>query len=148
MPTLNRVLQTPYSAQQMYQLVNDIAAYPEFLPGCVNARIDSQTPTHIIATLEMAWGGLKQSVTTENICVENQSIQMKFKNGPFKHLHGAWTFTPLTATTSEVALNLEFEWQSGLLGMAFGRLAAPITERMADVFLERARVLYGPGHDN
>jgi ribosome-associated toxin RatA of RatAB toxin-antitoxin module len=143
MPKLHRQLQTPYSAQQMYQLVNDIHAYPQFLPGCADAKILSQTPTHIVATLDMAWGGLKQSVTTENICVENQSIQMQFKEGPFKHLRGAWTFTPISPETCEVSLDLDFEWQSGLMGVAFGHLAAPITERLADVFLERARQLYG-----
>ncbi|RBP78532.1 ribosome-associated toxin RatA of RatAB toxin-antitoxin module [Marinomonas rhizomae] len=126
----------------MFALVNDIDGYPEFLPGCLNSTLISKTPTEIVASLEVGKGPVRQSFTTKNFLEEFSRIEMTLVKGPFKSLHGVWTFVELSPTSCKIMLSIEFEL-SGMLKFAFGGVFSQIANTMVDSFSKRAKVVYG-----
>jgi ribosome-associated toxin RatA of RatAB toxin-antitoxin module len=132
-----------YSAEEMYQLVNDVNAYPEFLPGCVDANILTNNNNVMRASVEVSKAGISQIFTTENILVNGQSILMNLVDGPFKHLQGGWTFSKLDEQACKINLDLEFEFNSSLAELAFGRIFNELVGSMVKSFSSRAKVVYG-----
>ncbi|HFD13295.1 MAG TPA: type II toxin-antitoxin system RatA family toxin [Crenotrichaceae bacterium] len=143
MTSIERSALVRFSAQQMYDLVADIAAYPEFLPWCQSSRILSGVDSVVEAELEIARGGFHKSFSTRNVNIEPDEIKMTLLNGPFTALQGSWLFTPLNNNASKIILKLEFELAGGVAAVAFGRIFNQICETMVDAFHQRAIVLYG-----
>ena len=110
---IHREAQVPYSAAQMYQLVNDIESYPGFLPWCPRADVLGRSDSDITARLTLARGGLHTSFTTRNALRPSERIDMHLQDGPFRHLHGIWTFTD-RPNGCQVALDMEFEVKGSL----------------------------------
>jgi len=115
------------SADAFYALVEDIEAYPSFLPWCAAAQLRERTPGRTVATLTLAAKGLRQSFTTENANLPGQSIDMRLLEGPFRRFRARWRFTPLSADAAKVEFTLEYEFSSrvvaALLNPVFSRLA-------------------------
>jgi ribosome-associated toxin RatA of RatAB toxin-antitoxin module len=87
--------------------------------------------------------GIRQTFTTENILVNGQSILMNLVDGPFKHLKGGWTFSKLDEQACKINLDLEFEFNSSLAELAFGRIFNELVGSMVKSFSSRAKVVYG-----
>ncbi|WP_133013408.1 type II toxin-antitoxin system RatA family toxin [Marinomonas flavescens] len=142
MSHIERFAHVEYSCEQMFALVNDIDGYPEFLPGCLDSSLISRTPTEIVASLVVGKGPVRQAFTTKNFLQESNRIEMTLVKGPFKKLHGVWTFTELSPNRCKIALSIEFEL-SGMLKFAFGSVFSQIANTMVDAFGKRAKVVYG-----
>lgn len=142
MSHIERFAHVNYSCEQMFALVNDIDGYPEFLPGCLDAKLISKTDTEIVASLEVGKGPVKQFFTTKNTLESYNRIEMNLVTGPFKKLHGVWTFTELSPTSCKIMLSIDFEL-SGMLKFAFGGVFSQIGNAMVDSFGKRAKVVYG-----
>jgi ribosome-associated toxin RatA of RatAB toxin-antitoxin module len=127
----------------MYELVNDIERYPEFLPWCRGARVVSETEHEMRASLDLARGGLHKTFTTHNTLVPGRSITMTLEHGPFRHLEGRWQFVDLGPEGSKVTLDMEFEFAGVLLDMMAGPVFHEITNSLIDAFIQRAANLYG-----
>jgi ribosome-associated toxin RatA of RatAB toxin-antitoxin module len=143
MPVINRSALLPYSASQMYQLVNAVEDYPEFLPWCENSVILSQNEDEIHACLSLSAGGLRKSFTTCNRLQKDKMIEIRLVDGPFRQLEGFWRFTALSAEACKVNLDLEFEFSNKLIALAFGSVFNRIAETLVDAFSKRAREVYG-----
>ena len=143
MRTVNKSALVPYTAQQMYALVNDVLRYPEFLPWCRRAQILSQDDTEMRASLEMARGGLHKVFTTHNRLQPGQAIVITLEHGPFRHLRGHWRFEDLGPEGSKVALKMEFEFAGALLDLMVGPVFHEICNSLVDAFTRRALDLYG-----
>lgn len=137
----------PYSAAQMYALVNDVDAYPQFLPWCSSANVVEQTEQEMIATIEVAVAGMHKAFTTRNALVLNERIEMRHLTGPFKSLLGIWRFQTLGDAGCKVELELEFEVLGGIKSAVFGMLFNVATEKMVNAFCERAHQLFGEQGD-
>jgi ribosome-associated toxin RatA of RatAB toxin-antitoxin module len=133
----------PYSAEQMFDLVNAVEDYPNFLPWCSGVRILARAPHTIKATVSVAKGTLRQSFTTHNLMEAGRRIEMRLIEGPFKYLHGTWSFHPLGEAGCEVVLSMQYEFGSGVLSLAFGSAFNHIANTLVDAFAKRARDLYG-----
>jgi ribosome-associated toxin RatA of RatAB toxin-antitoxin module len=142
MHQLSKSALIPYSAEKMYQLVNQINQYPEFLNWCSNASILKQTEGQIIASVEINKSGFNQSFTTINTLLPNQRIEMKLKDGIFKQLNGAWIFTKLTDNACKVELNLAFSFSSILLDTAISPIFTRIANSQLEAFIARAKAIY------
>ncbi len=127
----------------MYDLVADIASYQDFLPWCSDARVLSQVDDHIIASVAIDFKGVKQSFTTQNLLSPSRRIEMRLLKGPFKRLHGIWQFDALEVLACKVALDVEFEFSSRLLGAVVGPVFDHVANGLVDSFHERARECYG-----
>ena len=142
MPQVNRSALVMFSAKQMYQLVNDVSAYPEFLPGCVNSEILEESMSSMVAEVGVAKAGIKNKFVTKNTLTKDQSIQMKLVDGPFKSLSGVWHFVALDEQACKVMLDLNFEFSNKLVAAAFGRVFNELAGNMVQAFVERAKQVY------
>ncbi|EKM0378081.1 type II toxin-antitoxin system RatA family toxin [Cronobacter turicensis] len=145
MPQISRTALVPYSAEQMYKLVNDVKSYPEFLPGCVGSRVLESSPGQMTAAVEVSKAGISKTFTTRNTLISNQSILMHLVDGPFKKLMGGWKFTPLTENACQIEFNLDFEFTNKLIELAFGRVFKELASSMVQAFSQRAKEVYSAG---
>ncbi|MCW4153564.1 type II toxin-antitoxin system RatA family toxin [Halomonas sp. 18H] len=143
MPTVNRSALVRHTPKQMFDLVNDFERYPEFLPGCRDARLLEQDEAHLVGEMTLGRAGIEQSFTTRNDLQEPERIDLSLVSGPFKRLTGRWLFTPMGEDTCKVSLEMEFEFANRLLGMAFGKLFQQVAGQLVDSFTRRADELYG-----
>jgi ribosome-associated toxin RatA of RatAB toxin-antitoxin module len=132
-----------FSAQQMFALVDNIEAYPEFLPWCGGSRVISRTTDIVEAELQIAKGGFHKSFATRNKIDNGGRIYMSLLNGPFSSLEGVWDFMPLRADASKISLDLEFEMSGMLAALAFGAVFNQICNTMVSSFTQRAKQVYG-----
>nr|WP_086940869.1 SRPBCC family protein [Thaumasiovibrio occultus] len=142
MPQINRTALVPYSAQQMFELVNDVNAYPEFLPGCVSSQILEQSDAHMTASLDVAKAGVRKTFVTHNVLQEFNQIEMRLVDGPFKKLVGGWKFIELDAQACKIELVLDFEFKNSVVELAFGRVFKELTNSMVQAFTKRAKEVY------
>ena len=123
MKTVKKSVLIWYSPAEMYQLVVDVAAYPQFLPWCDKGRVVSLEENGMVAEIGIAFSGIHQTFTTRNAHVENQQVVIKLINGPFSQLEGEWNFVTL------------------------GKLVSPVFDKIAgnmvDAFIKRAKQVYG-----
>jgi len=140
---INKSALVPYSAEQMYKLVDDIPAYAEFLPWCESAEESQRTETQVQGSLFISHSGLKKSFSTRNELNKPESITMNLLEGPFKHLRGVWSFTALGDQGCKVELNMDFEFSSKLVGMTFGKVFSGMASSLVDAFVQRAHQCYG-----
>lgn len=143
MTTISKNALVPYSATEMYDLVNDVEAYSKFLPWCRSSEVLSQSDDEIRATIEIAHGSLRKSFTTCNRLQKNKMIEMRLEKGPFKHLEGFWRFDTLGEQACKVSLDLDFEFSNKLVGMAMGPIFSQIANTLVDSFSKRAVEVYG-----
>ncbi|MEJ2141792.1 MAG: type II toxin-antitoxin system RatA family toxin [Gammaproteobacteria bacterium] len=143
MTHINKSALVPYSAEQMYALVDDIPAYPEFLPWCQSAEELHRSDTEVEGSLFISHSGLKKSFTTRNTLDKPGSITMQLVEGPFKHLKGVWQFQALGEEGCKVTLDMDFEFSSKIMGMTFGPIFSHMANSLVDAFVQRAQQCYG-----
>ena len=132
-----------YSAAQMYALVEDVAAYPEFLPWCGGSEILKKENDLSRAAIVIDFRGIKQRFSTENRLDPPQLIQMTLVDGPFRQLDGSWRFKALGEDACKIEFRLHYEFSSKLLEKIVGPVFHYIANSFVDAFVKRARQLYG-----
>ena len=143
MTTINKQALVPYTPQQMFALVEDVGAYPEFLPWCKDARILQRQGEQVQASITLARSGLEKTFTTRNSLKQDESIEMHLLKGPFSHLYGLWRFQALGDAGCKVTLEMDFEISNKLLRMTLGPVFTGILDSLVDAFITRAQSLYG-----
>jgi ribosome-associated toxin RatA of RatAB toxin-antitoxin module len=133
----------PYPARALYDLVNDVARYPDFLPWCSATEVLEVSETQMRARLEVAKGGLSQRFLTRNALRSGESIEMHLEEGPFTHLHGIWTFKALGEKACKISLDLTFDYAGSLVKATLGPLFNQAANTLVDAFCERAKQIYG-----
>lgn len=133
----------PYTPAEMYDLVADIEAYPEFLPWCSGARVEDKSEDDVTATIDIHKAGVEKSFTTHNRHQVKKMIEMRLVEGPFQRLDGYWRFDPLGDSACKVSLDLEFEFASRMLSMVVGPIFNQIANTLVDSFHRRAVDVYG-----
>lgn len=143
MPVISKSALVPYSAAEMYALVNDIPAYPDFLPWCGDSEVLESSEDEIRARVELARSGIKKSFTTLNRLQKDKMIEMRLIEGPFQHLEGFWRFESLNETACKIMFDIEFEFSSRILAMTVGPVFSQVTSTIVDAFTKRAVEIYG-----
>lgn len=131
-----------HSAQQMFDIVNDVLAYPDFLPWCANTELLYEDEHKMEATLYLAKAGLKYSFTTRNRLTRPLRIELELVEGPFSQLSGVWTFEPLSDEACKVSLNLGFEFKGKLKSIAMSKVFNQVATTLVDAFVQRADKIY------
>lgn len=142
MHTLKRSALVPYSARQMFELVDGIEEYPRFLPWCHGSQIISRSDKEVVAALEIQWKGLKKTITTRNLMSEHERIEISLVNGPLHRLDGIWEFQVLDEQACKVLLDLEFEFTGHFIDKLFQPVFQHIANTLVDAFCKRATELY------
>ena len=127
----------------MYALINDIERYPEFVPWCAAARVDSRKDGEVVATLNIKRGPLRAEFTTRNLLEPDRRVLMQFVSGPFRVLEGLWTLSPLGELGCRVELEMRFEFANRVAGTLFEPLFEDTAASLVDAFVKRARETQG-----
>lgn len=131
-----------YSAEQMFEIVDNIEAYPEFLPWCSGSRILKREDDIVEAEVQISKAGFNKSFATRNRMEGKKKLFMTLLDGPFSSLDGVWTFMPLREDASKISLDLEFEMQGKFASLAFGTVFNQICNTMVSSFTDRAKQIY------
>lgn len=141
MRKVNRSALVQFSAAEMYALVDDIEAYPEFLPWCAGAVVHERSQEVVEATLDIRRAGIHRTFRTRNRLQVNERIDISLVRGPFRHLAGSWTFEALDKGC-KVSLQLEFDFENAIAGLFFGPVFAEISRSLVHAFIRRADDVY------
>lgn len=126
----------------MYTLVNDVDAYPEFLPWCAGSQTLEQGSDFYVARVDIKKGPISQHFTTRNQLTDAQSIEMSLVDGPFKALNGRWDFKEIGDLGCRVSFTIDFAFSNFLLEKTLSPLFNEICARMVDAFVARAKQVY------
>ena len=132
-----------HSAQRMFELVDAVEKYPEFLPWCGGSACNFRDDKITRATLHINYRGIRQSFSTENVKTPPALMQIRLIEGPFRTLEGSWRFTDLNGRGCKVELSLQYEFSSRLLEKLIGPVFGYIANSMVDAFVKRAQSIYG-----
>ena len=136
--TINKSALMAHPVSTIFALVADIESYPRFLPGCVGAEVLETTPEGVVARLDLAKAGVKQSFVTSNTNIINESIHLQLADGPLESLTGTWRFQALSDEACKVTLDLSFELHSSLMRLAVGKLFESVANDMVGAMVSRA----------
>ena len=143
MRSVRRTAIVPYHAGEMFDLVNDVEAYEQFLPWCSRSEVLSRNEETVEATLELRHGAISRAFTTRNTLSRGRAIDIGLLGGPFRHLSGGWRFDPLGDDGCRVTLEMEFEFESRAVDLLFGGFFEQTCNSLVDAFTARAEAVYG-----
>lgn len=151
MPTHSEDRHMPYSAQQMYDLVADVARYPEFLPWCAAARIRSRTPQGtsevMLADLVISFKVFRERFGSRVVLhPQDKAIDTEYLDGPFKYMKSNWAFTDAEGGGCHVKFFVDFEFKNAILQGIIGLVFNEAMQRIVRAFEARAEALYGTAH--
>jgi len=132
-----------YSARQMFDLVDAVESYPDFLPWCGGAHVHHRDEHSTRATIRIAYRGIRQSFTTENLKEPPAAMHMKLVKGPFRALDGSWLFHDLSGRGCRIEFRLRYEFSNRLLEKLVGPVFGYIANTLIDGFVRRAEKVYG-----
>ncbi|WP_347309760.1 type II toxin-antitoxin system RatA family toxin [Defluviimonas sp. SAOS-178_SWC] len=149
MPTHSETRTMPYTARQMYDLVADVARYPDFLPWTAAARIRSRTPRADGAVVMEADLVISFKVFRERfgsrvtLWPEAMKIDTEYLDGPFRFMRSNWAFEDRAGGGCDVAFFVDFEFKSAILQKLIGVVFDEAMRRVVRAFEGRAAELYG-----
>ncbi|MEX3606724.1 MAG: type II toxin-antitoxin system RatA family toxin [Burkholderia sp.] len=145
MADVHKIVLIRHSAEQMFDLVTDVADYPNFLPWCGGIEIRCQDETGMEARIDINFNGIRQHFATRNNQERPYRIDIEFTDGPFKKFIGHWRFMPLRAHACKIEFALHYEFTSMILEKIVGPVFSHIANTLVDSFVKRADQRYGKG---
>lgn len=142
MKTIQKSVLVPYQTEQIFDLVNDVANYPTFLPWCSNTEILKQDEHSLDAIMYIDYLKIRQSLSTRNVNIRPNQIRMSLLDGPFKSLEGCWQFTPIDTIGCKIDFKLEYEFTSNILSAMIAPVFNLIADSMVDAFIKEADKRY------
>ena len=144
MASVRKSVLVPFGAAAMFELVDAVELYPQFLPWCAGARVLESHPGGKTARIDIDYHGVRAHFTTDNANRAPESIVVTLKDGPFRHLHGEWRFVTLAPSACKVELELAWEFATHLLERVVGPVFGHIANTFIDAFVRRAEIVYAP----
>jgi ribosome-associated toxin RatA of RatAB toxin-antitoxin module len=132
-----------HAAGEVFALIEDIEAYPQFLPWCLEAKVLERSARRTVARLTVGFRGLRQSFTTENRARSGEAIEMRLVEGPFRSFAGSWHFAALAPDACRIEFRLEYQFASRVLAKALEPMFDHIANTMVDAFSRRAAARHG-----
>lgn len=143
MPGIRETRRMPYSAQQMFDLVADVARYPEFLPWVIATRVRSDSETEMVADMVVGFKAIRESFTSRVTKTRPQEIDVHYVDGPLSDLDNVWTFRAVDDHTCEIDFLVDFTFKNRLFERIAGQYFDKAFRKMVEAFEKRAAVLYG-----
>ena len=133
-----------HAPERMFELVDQVEGYPLFLPWCGGSELVARDADHTVATLHIAYMGIRQSFTTENTKSYPREMKIRLQDGPFSELEGDWMFIPLGDDACKVEFRLQYVFASRLLETLLAPVFGHITNTFVDAFVRRADEMFKP----
>jgi ribosome-associated toxin RatA of RatAB toxin-antitoxin module len=128
--------------ERMFELVDRVEDYPEFLPWCGGTELKLRDAHLTVATIHIAYMGIRQSFTTENSKTHPREMRIRLQNGPFSELEGDWSFLPLGDEACKIEFRLQYAFSSRVLETVLAPVFGHITNTLVDAFVRRADEVY------
>jgi len=138
MQRVTKSVLVPFAATRMFELVDRVEEYPQFLPWCGGAKVLEQSGDRKTARINIDYHGVRAHFTTDNVNRPPESIVITLKDGPFRHLHGEWRFRALGDAGCKVEFELAYEFATQLLDKVIGPVFGHIARTFIDAFVKRA----------
>lgn len=145
MPRHSETRHLPYTPEQMFKLVGDVARYAEFLPWVIAVRVRSDSETEMVADLIVGFKALRERFTSRVIKERPHHIHVDYLEGPLKHLTNDWKFRPDGEGGTLVDFCVDFAFRNRMFEALAGQMFDTALRRMINAFEERAAALYGSG---
>lgn len=145
MPRHSETRHLPYTPDQMFDLVSDVARYGEFLPWVSAVRVRSNTETEMVADLIVGFSALRESFTSRVRKVRPSRVEVDYMDGPLKYLHNHWDFRPDGKGGTFVDFSVDFAFKSVIFEKLAGQVFDRALRKMIGAFEDRADALYGTG---
>ncbi|MBL8437671.1 MAG: type II toxin-antitoxin system RatA family toxin [Zoogloeaceae bacterium] len=142
MAAVKKIVLIEFTPAQMFELVDQVERYPEFLPWCGGTEVLARTASMTGARIHINYHGIKAHFATENDKHPPNRMSIRLTEGPFRHLDGMWQFTPLGETACKIEFQLNYEFASKLLEKAVGPVFSHIANTFVDSFVKRAEQVY------
>ena len=143
MPKLSKSAIVPHACETMFELVDRVEAYPQFLPWCAGVQLIERSPEITSARIDISWRGLETSVATRNAKRPPEAMALEFLEGPFESFTGEWRFAKLGDAGCRVEFSLDYTFSNRALELALGPLFAHIMGEVVDRFVARAEQVAG-----
>lgn len=143
MPRHSETRHLPYTPEQLFELVADVARYDEFLPWVVAVRIRSSSETETLADLIVGFSAFKERFTSKVVKERPERICVDYVEGPLKYLHNEWKFEPAGDGGTNLHFSVDFAFKSRLFESLAGQMFDRALRRMTGAFERRAAALYG-----
>jgi ribosome-associated toxin RatA of RatAB toxin-antitoxin module len=127
-----------HTPERMFELVDRVEDYPVFLPWCGGTELKWRDELSTVATIHIAYMGIRQSFTTENAKTHPREMRIKLQNGPFSELEGDWSFVALGDEACKVEFRLQYVFSSRVLETILAPVFSHITNTFVDAFVRRA----------
>lgn len=131
------------SVAQMFELVDQVEDYPEFLPWCGGTELIERTENKTVARIYINYHGAKANFSTENDKVFPHWMNIRLRDGPFKRMDGGWRFTPLGDNACKVEFRLHYEFSNKLLEKLLGPVFNHIASTFVESFVKRVKHIHG-----
>jgi ribosome-associated toxin RatA of RatAB toxin-antitoxin module len=138
MQSVKKSVLVPFSAEAMFELVDRVEAYPQFLPWCAGAHVLETHDGGKTARIDIDYHGVRAHFTTDNANHRPELIVVTLKDGPFRHLHGEWRFAALAPDACKVEFELAYEFKTHILERVVGPVFSHIANTFIDAFVRRA----------
>jgi ribosome-associated toxin RatA of RatAB toxin-antitoxin module len=141
-PEVKKLVLIEQSAPLMFELVDRVEDYPQFLPWCGGTELIERTETVTAARIHINYHGIRAEFATRNDKLFARHITIRLVEGPFHHLEGTWDFTALGDTACKIQFGLSYEFSNRLLGKALGPVFHHIANTFVDSFVRRAERIH------
>ena len=147
MPKFEATRRVAHTPEQMFSLVADVEQYPEFLPLCerlsVRSRKEREGRTMLVADMTIGYKAIRETFTTQVLLKPDENgIDVKYIDGPFKYLTNTWRFEP-AGGGCEVRFFIDYEFRRRILGAVMGTMFARAFRMFSEAFEKRADAIYG-----
>ena len=143
MPRHREQRHLPFTPEQLFTLVADVARYGEFLPWVAAVRVRSDSETEMVADLVVGFKGLRETFTSRVHKDRPHWIKVDYVDGPLKHLHNEWRFEPDGQGGTRLDFMVDFAFRSTIFERIAGQMFDRAFRKMTDAFEDRANALYG-----
>ena len=143
MPRHSETRHLPYTPEQLFDMVADVARYDEFLPWVVAVRVRSSSEEETIADLVVGFSAFKERFTSRVMKERPDRIVVDYIEGPLKYLHNEWRFDRAADGGTNLHFSVDFAFRSRLFESLAGQMFDRALRRMTSAFERRAATLYG-----
>lgn len=143
MPRHSETRQLPYTPVQLFDLIADVGAYPEFLPWCKSSRILERSEQRMLADLTIGYKIFQEKFTSEVFLDRPREISVRYVSGPMTHLTNRWGFQSKGKKSTALSFDVDFDFRSPLLSSVMGVFFDRAFLKMVEAFERRAADIYG-----
>ena len=124
--------------ETIFNLINDVKSYPNYLPWCTKSEVMEESTDIIIGKIFISKSFINWNFSTKNTIKKNESISLELVDGPFESLTGKWLFSPINQFNTRVSLDIDYEFKSSIIELSIEPIFSSIMNSILKSFVQEA----------